>query len=252
MPDIAVLSQCSREDRLLPRTLTRLIMLVLFAAPLAAEQSVNPEINRHYANPNVTQWRGVFERDGREVWDRRTDIIRHLRLQPGDVVADVGAGTGFFTTLMAREVGPGGRIYAVDIARNFVEASVRRARDHALDNVVGIVNDPQGVGLPPNSADLVFTSDTYHHFEYPRSTLHSIHNALRPQGELVVIDFKRIPGVSSPWVLGHVRAGEQQVVAEIEAAGFELVERLEFMQTQYYLRFRKKSGGRNTDSGRSP
>lgn len=225
------------------RTLPCLLLLVLFSAPLAAEQSVNPEINRHYANPNVTQWRGVFERDGREVWDRRADIIRHLRLQPGQAVADVGAGTGFFSTLMAREVGPGGRIYAVDIARNFVEASVQRARDQGLNNVVGIVNDAHSVGLPPNSTDLVFTSDTYHHFEYPQSTLRSIHDALRPQGELVVIDFKRIPGVSSPWVLGHVRAGEPQVVAEIEAAGFELVERLGFMQTQYYLRFRKRSGG---------
>jgi hypothetical protein len=56
-----------------------------------------------------------------------------------------------------------------------------------------------------------------------------------------VIDFNRLPGVSSPWVLGHVRAGEQQVVAEIESAGFERVERLDFMQTQYYLRFRKQS-----------
>jgi hypothetical protein len=57
---------------------------------------------------------------------------------------------------------------------------------------------------------------------------------------LVVIDFKRIPGVSNPWVLRHVRAGEAEVAAEIQAAGFELIERLDFMQTQYFLRFRKK------------
>lgn len=221
------------------RTLIGLLALTL-AVTLAAEQSVKPGINHNYQNPNVTQWRGVFERDGREIWDRRDDIVRRLRLESGQQVADIGAGTGFFSVMMAREVGVEGRVYAVDIARNFVEASVQRARAQGLGNVIGIVNDPHSVQLPPGSIDLAFISDTYHHFEYPRSTLHSIHSALRPDGELVVIDFKRIPGASSPWVLSHVRVGEPEVVAEIEAAGFELRERLDFMQTQYYLRFRRR------------
>ena len=222
------------------RILVWLLALVLSSAPGFAEQNVSPGINRSYENPNVTQWRGVFERDGREVWDRRDDIIRHLRLQRGQDIADVGAGTGFFTALMAREVAPGGRVYAVDIAQNFVDASVQRSRDQGLTNVVGVVNDQQGVRLPPESVDLVFISDTYHHFEYPQATLRSIHRALRPDGELVVIDFKRIPGISSPWVMGHVRAGEAKVIAEITAAGFALSERLDFMQTQFYLRFRRQ------------
>jgi ubiquinone/menaquinone biosynthesis C-methylase UbiE len=221
------------------RTLVWLLFLAL-AAPLTAEQNVNPGINRGYQDPNVTQWRGVFERDGREVWDRRHDIIRHLRLRPGQQVADVGAGTGFFSALMAAEVGPEGRVYAVDIAQNFVDASVERARAQGLDNVVGVVNDQHGVRLPPDSVDLVFISDTYHHFEYPQAMLRSIHEALRPGGEMVVIDFHRIPGVSHPWVLGHVRAGEAQVTAEIEATGFRLEERPEFMQTQYFLRFSRR------------
>jgi SAM-dependent methyltransferase len=217
-----------------------LTLLSLLLPAVWAEQNVNPGINRHYQNPNVTQWRGVFERDGREVWDRRAEIIRHLKLRPGQRLADVGAGTGFFTELMAREVLPGGHVFAVDIARNFVEASVQRARDKGLSNVSGVVNDAQSVRLGEKSVDLVFSSDTYHHFEYPQSTLRSIHDALVSDGELVIIDFKRIPGVSNPWVLGHVRAGEEQVITEIEDAGFELIERLDFMQTQYYLRFRKR------------
>jgi SAM-dependent methyltransferase len=222
-------------------TLTLLaIVLLITGVQLRAEQNVNPGINSPYVNPDVRRWLGVFERDGREVWDRREDIIRHLRLQPGQVVADIGAGTGFFTALMAREVLPGGRVYAVDIAPNFVEASVNRAREQGLDNVIGIVNDARSVQLPEGSVDLVFISDTYHHFEYPQSTLRSIHDALRPGGEMVVIDFIRIPGVSHPWVLGHVRAGEEDFTAEIESAGFERIERLDFMQTQYYLRFRRK------------
>jgi ubiquinone/menaquinone biosynthesis C-methylase UbiE len=206
----------------------------------AAEQNVNPRINNSYQNPDVRQWVGVFERDGREVWDRRLDILRNLRLTPGQSVADIGAGTGFFSALMAAEVGPDGRVFAVDIAPNFVEASVRRAAEQGLNNVVGVVNSQRDVGLKDASVDLVFISDTYHHFEYPLTTLAGIHDALRPGGEMVVIDFKREPGFSSSWVLGHVRAGEAQVRSEIESAGFELVERLDFMQTQYFLRFRRR------------
>jgi len=222
------------------RKMLWIMILACAALPLTAEQNINPGINRHYENPSVMQWRGVFERDGREVWDRRDDIIQHLRLRPGLAVADIGAGTGFFSEMMARAVGKGGRVYAVDIAANFVDATVQRARDHGLNNVIGVVNDQRSVNLSPDSVDLVFISDTYHHFEHPESTLRSIHAALRTGGELVVIDFKRIPGVSGGWALDHVRAGEAEVSAEIEAVGFELTERLDFMQTQYYLRFRKQ------------
>ena len=223
----------------MPHPLIRLLMLAVLAVPVHAEQNVSPGINRQYQDPSVTQWRGVFERDGREVWDRRDDIVRQLRLQPGQRVADVGAGSGFFSMMMAREVGPGGLVYAVDIAANFVDASVQRAQDAGLHNVRGVVNDQRGTGLPADSVDLVFISDTYHHFEYPQSMLHSIHAALRPGGELVVIDFRRVPGISSPWVLGHVRGGEEQVIAEVEAAGFKLSERLGFMDSQYFLRFHR-------------
>jgi len=217
-----------------------LLFLILLPVTAFAEQNVNPGINDHYQNPDVSQWQGVFERDGREVWDRRDDIIRVLDLQPGMAIADIGAGTGFFTMLMAREVGPMGKAYAVDIAPEFVKAIELRAKGQGIDNILGIVNDQKSTRLPPQSVDLVFISDTYHHFEYPMTTLKSIHDALRPGGELVVIDFKRIPGFSSPWVMSHVRAGEEQVTTEIQSAGFELVQRPDFMQTQYYLRFRKR------------
>ncbi len=227
--------QTTGMTRLIP-----LLLLILLPVTAFAELNVNPGINDHYQNPDVSQWRGVFERDGREVWDRRNDIIRVLDLQPGMAIADIGAGTGFFTMLMAREVGPMGKAYAVDIAPEFVKAIELRAKGQGIDNITGIVNDQKSTRLPPQSVDLVFISDTYHHFEYPMTTLQSIHDALRPGGELVVIDFKRIPGFSSAWVMGHVRAGEEQVTTEIQSAGFELVQRLDFMQTQYYLRFRKR------------
>jgi predicted methyltransferase len=206
---------------------------------LQGEPNVNPGINAPYEDPDWSRWVATFERDGREIYDRRFEILRALNLVPGSVVADVGAGTGLFTRLLAREVGPTGRVYAVDISETFVDNILRTAREQGLGNVVGVVNTARDVMLPPQSVDLVLISDTYHHFEYPLSTMGSIHRALKPGGEVVVIDFRRIPGLSHPWVMEHVRAGKDVFIREIESAGFELVAELGFMQTQYFLRFRK-------------
>jgi len=222
----------------------RLFALALLGgmAPVAVgqERSVNPGVNAPYDNPQWQRWVDIFERDGREVYDRRHDILEALAIEPGTTVADIGAGTGLFTRLFARAVGPQGRVYAVDITPTFVDNVVRRAGEQDLGNVSGIINTPRDVLLPEAAVDLAFISDTYHHFEYPISTMRSLHRALKPAGEVVVIDFKRIPGLSTPWVLSHVRAGKEAFIQEIESAGFVLEEERDFMETQYYLRFRKR------------
>lgn len=230
--------------RLLTLALLLLMTLVLGGGWLLAleERSVAPGINTHYEDPDWSRWVATFESEGREIYDRRFDILRALDLKSGAVVADVGAGTGLFTRLMAQAVGPAGKVYAVDISPTFVENTVRTAHAAGLTQVEGVVNDPKHVRLPPGAIDLVFISDTYHHFEYPLTTLQSIREALKPGGEMVVIDFERIPGVSSPWVMQHVRAGKETFIDEIESAGFELVGEEPFMETQYFLRFRKAGG----------
>lgn len=212
------------------------------AAPLPAEKNVNPGFNSYYENADVEQWQGVFEREGREVWDKREEIVLRLGLKPGMAAADVGAGTGFFTLLIAHEVGSDGRVYAVDIEKNFVDASVERVRKAGLDNAVGIINDQKSVKLPRESVDMVFISDTYHHFEYPKTTLQSIHEALRPEGELVIIDYKRVAGESSAWVMSHIRVDTGGVIDEVESQGFRLVERPDFMRSRFFLRFQKQPG----------
>lgn len=224
------------------RHATRMLVLLLTLTPVwtVAEQNVNPGINDQYRNSQWQRWVDIFERDGREVYDRRYDILEVLDIEPGSTVADIGAGTGLFTRLFAREVGPEGQVYAVDITPTFVDNVVRGARKQGLDNITGIINNSRDVLLPEVTVDLAVISDTYHHFEYPISTMRSLHRALKPGGEVVVIDFKRIPGVSSPWVLGHVRAGKEAFIREIESAGFVLEEERDFMDTQYYLRFRKR------------
>lgn len=219
-----------------------LFLLLLLLLPLEsfAEQNVAPGINDHYRDADVEQWRSIFEREGREIWDHRHGIMAALDLKPGMKVADIGAGTGFLTLMFAKQVGPKGHAYAVDISANFIEGINERAKESGLTNITGVVNNARSVMLPDSSIDLAFISDTYHHFEFPQTTLTTIHSALKPNGELVVIDFRKLPGLSSSWVMGHVRAGKQEVVKEIESAGFKLTEEKKFMQGQFYLRFKKQ------------
>jgi ubiquinone/menaquinone biosynthesis C-methylase UbiE len=142
----------------------------------------------------------------------------------------------------AREVGPAGRVYAVDIVPAFVKHIDQRARELGLPQVEARLCAQDDVQLPAGSIDIAFVCDVYHHFEFPRSSLESVHAALRPGGELVVIDFVRVPGVSREWILQHVRAGQEVFTSEIEAAGFELVEEVavEGLEENYFLRFRKE------------
>ena len=94
---------------------------------------------------------------------------------------------------------------------------------------------------PPESIDSAFICDVYHHFEYPQQSLASLHRALRRNGEVFLIDFKRVPGVSSDWILNHVRAGQDVVTAEFAAAGFKKIEVIDLLKDNYALRFRKTS-----------
>ena len=95
--------------------------------------------------------------------------------------------------------------------------------------------------LEPNSVDAAFICDTYHHFEHPAKTLESLHRALRPGGQLIVVDFDRIPGKTRDWLLNHVRAGKEVFRDEIVSAGFRFVreESADFLEENYILRFEK-------------
>ena len=204
----------------------------------AQEESIHPGINDRFENPNVEQWLTRFERDDREVYKRRDEIVAVLDLKPGMDIADIGAGTGFFTILVAREVGPEGTVYALDIARNFVEHITKTAEELSLKNVKGIVNPVDSTNLEEDSIDVAFMVDTYHHFEYPFEMLESIHNALRSDGTVVVVDLERVEGVSPKFILGMVRAGKGTFTDEFRNAGFELIEEVQFSEKDYILKFK--------------
>ena len=213
------------------------------APPPPPEESVKPGINKDFLDPalDIAKYEQRVEVESREVFAQRERVVALLGLRPGMAVADIGAGTGLYTLLFAPLVGPKGRVFAVDIAKNFVDHLRAEAAAAQLPQIEPVLCTERSVELPPASVDLAFVCDTYHHFEFPRSTLASLRTALRPGGELVILDFIREPGVSSEWILGHVRASEAVVRQEIEAAGFEFVRREEtpYLRENYVLRFRR-------------
>jgi len=215
-------------------------LLLIVAIQVAyARDGADPAINRPYLDPDFSQWVERFERPGREIFDKRQAIIAASGVRSGMRVADIGAGTGLFTLLFAHAVGPSGRVYAVDIAPTFTDNIHKRARSQGLANIGVVVSTQTDARLAANSIDLAFVCDTYHHFEQPRAMLASIHRALKTDGTLVIIDFVRVEGQSSAWVLDHVRAGKESVIREIEAAGFKLLSEEELLKENYFLRFRR-------------
>lgn len=207
------------------------------------EPSAKPGINDPYEDPDVDQWIKRFESESREIAKHRDCIVASVGLRPGMVIADIGAGTGLFALPFAERVGSEGKVLAVDIVPEFLELIRERAVVANRRNVQTVLCEENSVSLPPASIDLAFICDTYHHFEYPRSTMGSVHRALRPGGELLVIDFERIPGQSREWILNHIRAGRDITMQEILAAGFALDDEqpdAAFLEENYFLRFRKK------------
>ena len=224
----------------MPRINLTVVLACLLATAHAAqaqEKSVNPGINKSFDSPNIPEFVERFEKEGRDAFDHRNEIVAALGLKPGMAVADVGAGTGLFTRMFSPLVGESGQVYAVDISSEFVAHVLKAARQQNMRNIVGVVCKPDSAELPPGSVDLVFICDTYHHFEFPQK---SIHRALKPQGQVVLIDFHRIKGVSSDWAINHVRAGQEVFTQEIIDAGFKQTEEKKgVLKQSYFLWFEK-------------
>ena len=221
------------------RLLTLLFALLIAAASgasLAQEKDAKQKTKQPPAKSSVEGQRKTLEDPKRPVVVKREDIVAACDLKPGMVVADVGAGTGVFTRLFAPKVGPQGRVFALEIKKDLVEHLEKMCREQKLDNVVAALSTPKSTELAPESIDLAFVSDTYHHFDHPREMLASMRSALRPDGRLIVIDFEK----AGNWK-DHVRADKKTVTAEIESAGFALVDERDTIPEHYLLRFRKRA-----------
>jgi len=216
------------------RVFSCLILLSAVTPLHAQEKSVRPGINKQEQTIDLKTAVRWFEGTGRDVVKKKGEILDACQLTPGMSVADIGAGTGFFTRLMAAKVAPGGKVFAVDISKTFIEHIEKTCREQKIPNVTGIVCPADSTNLPPESIDLAFVCDTYHHFEFPQKTLASIRQALRPGGRLVVVEFHKAGRMKD-----HVRGDKETFTREIAAAGFNLIASRPLGETQYLLQFQK-------------
>ncbi len=201
-------------------------------------------INDSFLDPEmkVEDFIQRFEIESREVFTCRKQILDAVHLESGMAVADVGAGTGLYMAPFSHAVGPTGKVYAVDISPNFVKHLRQRAEQEKLGNVKVVLCSDHSVNLKPDSVDRVFICDVYHHFEYPDSSLASIHSALRSDGQLILVDFNNdAEGERGQWLRNHVRAPKEVFKQEIIDAGFLFMEEVDIdgFHENYLLRFKK-------------
>ena len=177
-----------------------------------------------------------LERPDREEEERPSLVMENLELDPDDVVADIGAGSGYFTFLMAPLV-PEGKVLAVDIQPEmlkFIEGRKKLEKAPNVETVLGTIED---VNLPDDSVDLVILVDAYHEFSHPREMAESIVEGLRPGGRLVFLEY-RGEDPSVPIKPLH-KMTVQQVQREMDVVGLEFVEVRNFLPIQHFIVFRK-------------
>jgi predicted methyltransferase len=212
-----------------------LVGLAIAAVPPAPGDSDQPR-----RPAPVMGWGGAawLERQGRDEEQRPAEVIRTMGLRNGDVVADIGAGTGYFTRPLAKAVSPAGRVYAVDVQPEMISLLTRGVEREGLTNVVpvlGVADDPR---LPRESLDWILLVDVYHELQQPKAMLARMREALKPAGKVALIEY-RLDGQSALHISESHRMSPKQVLAEWEPAGFRLVARHEFLPTQHFFVFTK-------------
>ena len=214
------------------------VWLVLAAMPLWLTGWTPAQVaHQHHPPESTSAYIKVLEDPGRDEWQKPEAVLAHLDLKPGETVADIGAGSGYFTLRLARAVGPGGKVYAVDIDRGMLEFIERRARQERLNNIQTVLADPHDPKLPAYSLDLVFICDTLHHISDRDKYYWLLARGLKPGGRFVDVDFHKRPLPIGPPV--EMKIAKSAMIDEAKLAGFHLVEEFDFLPYQYFLVFHR-------------
>jgi predicted methyltransferase len=180
---------------------------------------------------------GLLEGPDRDAWQRPDQIMDALRIGDGSKVADLGAGSGWFTIRLAHRVGPNGVVYAEDIQRQMIEAISRRVSRENLPNVKTVLGEPNDPKLPAG-VDAVLMVDAYHEVDQPVVLLRNISRYLLPGGRIGIVDFTLEGGGPGPAMEDRVDPG--RVIRDAEAAGLVLESRENFLRYQYVLVFARR------------
>jgi ubiquinone/menaquinone biosynthesis C-methylase UbiE len=190
---------------------------------------------------------GVLEGPDREAWQKPDQVMDALSIADGSVVADLGAGGGWFTVRIARRVGPHGLVFAEDIQKEMIESIERRVQREGLSNVRTVLGTPDDPKLPSAAVDAVLIVDVYHEVEQRAALLRNVRAALAPNGRLGIVEFRKDGWGPGPPL--DERVDESVVVKEAQDSGLKLISRETFLPYQYLLIFGRASAERGAVSG---
>ena len=171
----------------------------------------------------------------RDAYQKPQEVLTALDIKPGEIIADIGAGSGYFTFRLARHVSERGTVYAVDVSPDMVLHINRAIRDLKVTNVFSILAEPDDPLLPVTSVDRFFFSDSWHHIENQTKYLSLMKKMLKPNGEVVMIDFdKKETPVGPPL---EMRIAREDLIKQMTSNGFRLAKEHTFLPYQYFLIF---------------
>jgi ubiquinone/menaquinone biosynthesis C-methylase UbiE len=215
-----------------------IIFVVFIVWPFAvhAQDAVKRDQHQmHGLHRDPKAYIGALEDPKRDTYQKPHEVVHALSLKPGEVIADIGAGSGYFTFHFARHVGEKGRVYAVDVSSDMILYVNRRIRELKTSNVVSILADPDDPLLPDQSVNRFFVCNVWHHVENQAKYLSLMKKMLKPGGEVVMIDFhkKELP-VGPPM---QMKIAREDLIKQMESDGFRLTKEHTFLPYQYFLVF---------------
>ena len=217
----------------------RLMALILLVSAVAmGQQHGDPKKGHHHGERTAEEWIRSLENPERGEWQQPARVVESLRMQPGQSVADIGAGSGYFAVRMAREVGGNGKVFAVDIDRGLINHLAKRGREEKLPQLIPVLADPDDPKLAPASVDLVFICNVIHHVENRGDYYGKLKRALKAKGRLAIVDFYKRELPVGPGV--DMKIAKEDMIAELRAAGFVLKEEFDYLPYQYFLVFESK------------
>lgn len=209
------------------------VALVIFAGAMLEAQRRHPVSGRIFAPVMGVGGASWLERPERETEESPTKAIEALGLTPGMVVADIGAGSGYYASRMAKKVGPAGKVYATDIQPGMIELLNRRIASERITNITPVLGGMDDPKLPPASIDLAIMVDVYHELQQPQVFLQRLKETFKPGGRLVLVEFrKEDPKVP---ILEVHKMSVAEVKQELEAEGYVLDKVIDVLPWQHII-----------------
>lgn len=219
-----------------------MIMEAVLLAALAAPAADSHDATVHHSFDDVEKWVRLFDDPGRDAWQKPETVLSVLAVRRGMTVADLGAGTGYFSVHLAKAVGPEGRVLAIDVEPKLVEYMKERGAKAQLPQIAPVLAPPDDPKLPSKGVDLVLIVDTWHHIDDRLHYLAKLAAGLKAGGVVAVVDFKKGDFPVGPPDAHKLTA--EAVSSEFVSAGWKLAKRSDELAYQYVLVFTPPAASR--------